>query len=39
MAGTPRARWLGARESRLPLSLLLGPFFVYFAVSVTQRMH
>lgn len=39
MVGTPRARWLGAREARFPLALLLVPFFVVFAVSVTQQMH
>jgi uncharacterized membrane protein len=39
MAGTLRARWLGSREARVPLSLLLVPFFVFFAVSVTQQMH
>ncbi len=39
MVGTPRARWLGARDARVPLSLLLVPFFVFFAVSVTQQMH
>jgi Predicted membrane protein (DUF2142) len=38
MVGTPRARWLGAREARIPLSLLLVPFFVVFAVSVTAQM-
>jgi hypothetical protein len=37
--GTPRARWLNAREAKVPLSVLLVPFFVYFAVNVTQRMH
>ncbi len=39
MVGTPRARWLGAREARFPLALLLVPFFVVFAISVTARMH
>ena len=39
MVGTPRARWLGAREARIPLSVLLVPFFVVFAVSVTAQMH
>jgi uncharacterized membrane protein len=39
MVGTPRVRWLGAREAPFPLALLLVPFFVIFAVSVTQQMH
>jgi len=39
MVGTPRACWLGAREARFPLAVLLVPFFVVFAVSVTARMH
>jgi uncharacterized membrane protein len=39
MVGTPRARWLCAREARIPLAVLLVPFFVLFAISVTARMH
>ncbi len=39
MVGTPRGRWLGAREARFPLALLLVPLFVGFAVTVTQQMH
>jgi hypothetical protein len=36
--GSPRLRWLGARTARLPVGVLLVPFFVAFAVSVTFRM-
>jgi hypothetical protein len=39
VVGTPRLRWLGAREARVPLAVLLVPFFVVFAISVTFRMH
>jgi hypothetical protein len=38
-AGTPAVRWLGARDARLPLAVLLAPFFVVCVVSVTFRMH
>jgi len=39
MIGTPRARWLAARDTRFPLALLLVPFFILFAATVTFRMH
>jgi uncharacterized membrane protein len=38
MVGTPRVRWLGAREARFPLAVLLVPFVVAFAASVAFRM-
>ena len=37
--GTPRLRALAARDARFPVAVLLVPFFVVFAVSVTFRMH
>jgi uncharacterized membrane protein len=39
VVGTPRVRWLAAREARVPIAVLLVPFFVVFAVSMTFRMH
>jgi hypothetical protein len=39
VVGTPQLRWLGSRTARMPIGVLLVPFFVAFAVSVTFRMH
>ena len=39
MIGTPRVRWLAARDTRFPLAILLVPFFILFAATVTFRMH
>jgi hypothetical protein len=39
IVGTPPLRWLGARTARVPVGVLLVPFFVVFAASVTFRMY
>jgi hypothetical protein len=39
VVGTPPLRWLGARTARVPVGVLLVPFFVVFAASVTFRMY
>jgi multisubunit Na+/H+ antiporter MnhB subunit len=39
MIGTPRLRVLSSRDTRMPLAVLLVPFFILFAVTVTFRMH
>jgi hypothetical protein len=39
VVGTPPVRLLGPSRARIPLAVLLVPFFVVFAASVTFRMH